>query len=96
MDTLTLEQLFLKLTERYGVLPAEAKQIFSILIDVTLKYRDALVTQKEPPLTVEDTQQALDELLYVFQAGKLSPNLPKRIHTLLNLWLEEIKVHTYH
>lgn len=96
MDQFTLEKIFQKLSDKYGVLPEELRKIIKILISSTLKFRDTLVEQKESPLTVEETQKALDIFLEVLQKGKVTAEAPKRVMTLVTLWLEQIKLHIAH
>lgn len=95
-ETKKIEELFETLAKRYGVGPDGSKQIFTLLVKITLKYRDMLVELGEKPLTVEETRQAIDELLMVIQQKRFSPQISSRIEKLLALWLEELKVHLYH
>lgn len=96
MDEKELEALFETLAKRYGINPEETKQIFTLLVKTTLKYRDLLVQQGEKPLTVTETRQAIDELLLVMQQKKFSSQVSSRIQQLVTLWYDELKVHLYH
>lgn len=96
MDQITLEKIFRKLSDKYGVLPEELRKIIKILINTTLKFRDMLVEQKESPLSLEETQKALDIFLEVLKKGKVTVKAPKRVMTLVTLWLEQIKLHIAH
>lgn len=91
-----LEALFDTLAKRYGISPIGSKQIFTLLVKITLKYRDMLVRTGEKSLTVEETREALDELLKVMQVKKFSTHISNRIRQLVTLWHDELKVYLYH
>ncbi|MBI5299110.1 MAG: hypothetical protein HY877_02275 [Deltaproteobacteria bacterium] len=95
METKEIEDLFERLAKQYGVSPEESKPIFTLLVKTTLKYRDMLMARGEKPLTVEETRAALDELLHVMNKKSFSPNISPRIHELVQLWHDEVKIFVY-
>ncbi|MDO8527270.1 MAG: hypothetical protein Q7T03_06260 [Deltaproteobacteria bacterium] len=95
METEEIEKLFDRLSQQHGIASEASKQIFTLLIHVTLKYRDTLVEMGEKALTVEETREALDELVYMMKENTFSKNVPDRIQNLVTLWNEEIKHQIY-
>lgn len=96
METKEIEALFERFSNQYGIPPNASKQVFIRLVKITLQYRDMLVSKGEKTLTVEETRQALDELLCVMQTKKHSKDVPTRLKNLITLWYDEIKMYLYH
>jgi hypothetical protein len=84
MDPSTIEVVFDQLKRHYGTLPKEVYQVFSQLIEVTLRYRDELVLRGDPPLRVEEVRQAIDALLARLRTTGVRPNLGERATKLLS------------
>lgn len=96
MNTKEMEELFDRLARRYGMPDEAAREIFTLLVKITLKYRDMLAARGETPLTVDEVKQAIDILLRVMGEKKFPAETPERITQLVNLWYEEIKPRLYH
>ncbi len=91
-----IQALFSKIAEHFNETDEKSHQMFKMLVNTTLKFRDELLAKSGIPLTVGETQKALDMLMEVIKTHKVPPNLDKNIHDLLILWLEEIKVMLHH
>lgn len=70
---------------------ADVREVFSVLIRSTLRYRDHLLKTRGIVLTVEDVRTALDWLLPSISTGRL-PETDDTIRLdLLKLWLDELR-----
>ncbi len=87
-----IEKLFGKIAEHFQHADEKSHQMFRMLVSATLKFRDELIKKTGVPLTVGETQKALDIFMDVLKTHKIPPNLDKNIHDLVVLWLEEVKV----
>ena len=66
------------------------REIFSIMIRSTLKYRDDMLATKGVVVTVEDVQASLQWLVPVLATGTL-PETERTVSLgLLEIWLEEL------
>lgn len=90
MDEKEIEELFEKVSKHFDVVPTEAKKFFTLFVEETLAYRDELVSQGKPPLTVDEVQKALNYLEEAIQTNKISKNIPERIDALLRRWIVKI------
>lgn len=88
--------LFEKVAEHFRNSEEGARGMFSLLVDTTLKYRDILVHSTGRPLTVAETREALDGFMEVLNTHRVPGGMPKRVHDLVILWLEELKVRIHH
>ena len=90
-----IEALFEKLAHGEGTKLEASKPIFTLLVQIALKYREMLVQKGEKTLTVEETKEALDELLLVMKNKKYSDTISLRIRQLVILWYDEVRVYLY-
>jgi len=95
-DDRDIQELFEKVAGHFEGADGGVQEMFSMLVKVTLKYRDMLVHSGGVPLNVVETKGALDAFMEVMQTHKIPQNLDKRVHDLVVLWLEEIKLRTHH
>jgi len=91
-----IAKLFARITEHFKHADDTAHQMFKILVNTTLSYRDKLMEETGVPLTVGETQKALDVFMKVLKTHKIPAGLDKNIHNLVILWLEEVKVMLHH
>ena len=68
-----------------------AKKMFAMLLKKTLEYRDRLVSENQPALTVGETQEALTVFMFVLKTQSFPDLIDARIKTLVVLWLEGLK-----
>lgn len=86
-----IHRLFESVSEGSAQNDAAAREVFSILVKATLKYRDRLLETEGITVTVEDVQIALNRLLPALATGEI-PDTGHRIsRDLLKLWLEELR-----
>jgi hypothetical protein len=67
-----------------------ARKTLGILIEETLAFRDWLVANNQPPLTVGDTRAALEAFEMLIQGKQLPSELTEQQRTLLARWYERI------
>jgi hypothetical protein len=91
-----IEKLFGRIAEHFKHADEKSHQMFRMLVETTLKFRDELMAKTGVPLTVGETQKALDVFMEVMKSHKVPQNLDKNVHDLVILWLEEIKVMLHH
>lgn len=91
-----IEKLFVRIAKHFEHADEASHKMFSMLVRTTLKFRDELVKETGVPLTVGETQKALDIFMKILKTHKVPPNLDKNIHDLVILWLEEVKVMLHH
>lgn len=66
------------------------REVFSIMIRTTLKYRDDMLAAKGVVVTVEDVRTSLQWLVPVLATGTL-PKTDREVSLgLLKIWLEEL------
>lgn len=66
------------------------REVFSIMIRTTLKYRDDMLAAKGVVVTVEDVRTSLQWLVPVLATGTL-PKTDREVSLgLLKIWLEEV------
>lgn len=95
-DEKDISELFNRISEHFEGADEGIKEMFSMLVGVTLEYRDILIHSSGTPLTVGETRQALDAFMVVMKAHNIPANLDRRVHDLVILWLEEIKLRIHH
>jgi len=91
-----IEKLFGRIAEHFKHADEQSHQMFKMFVTTTLKFRDDLVKKAGVPLTIGETQKALDVFKDVLKTHKIPPNLDRNVHDLVILWLEEIKVLLHH
>jgi hypothetical protein len=91
-----IEKLFGRIAEHFKHADERSHQMFRMLVDTTLKFRDEIVKRTGVPLTIGETHKALDIFMEVLKTHKIPPNLDKNVHDLVVIWLEEIKTMLHH
>jgi len=91
-----IAKLFGRLAEHFKDADDNTHRMFAMLVKTTLKYRDMLMEKTGVPLTVGETQKALDVFMEVIKTHKIPQGLDKNVHDLLILWLEELKTTLHH
>ena len=76
--------------ELLGDSEEDSARMLTLLISVTVNYRDRLKEETGQVLTVEDTRRALDALEAQLR-GEPPHELSKEQRTLLELWLKELE-----
>jgi hypothetical protein len=90
MDGQDVDKLFLKAAGRAAMHSPDVKNVFSILVSSTLRYRDWVKEEKGIVVTVEDVRVVLDWLLEAIRTYQL-PKTENRLRLdLLNIWLDEL------
>lgn len=91
-----IEMLFRRMENHFTEKGDHATRVFSMLVEIALSYRDELVADNEPALTVGETQEALDHFMEVVKTQSF-PNIAQpRIKKLVMLWLKELPKHVHH
>ncbi|MBN1282609.1 MAG: hypothetical protein JXA24_02405 [Proteobacteria bacterium] len=91
IDEKDIKALFDKVAEHFKDASDESKDVFSMLVERALSYRDLAVHSSGRPLTVGETREALDAFMHVMVEHEMPGSLPKRVHDLVLMWLEGIK-----
>ncbi len=86
-----IEHIFRRMAERFADQSDGAKRMLAMLVRVTLAYRDELVLLNEPPLTVGETQSALDAFMVVLRTQQFPEVADPRVKALVVKWLEELR-----
>lgn len=95
MDEKDIQELFGRIACHFDGADEGARGMFAMLVKTTLKYRDMLKHSSGYALTVGETKEALDVFMEVMKTHKIPRGLKKRIHDLVILWLEELKLRTH-
>ena len=91
MEDEDIYKLFLSVLENSAQDRNGVREVFSILIKSTLRYRDQMLASKGRVVTVEDVRTALKWLVPSLSTG-LMPKTDNKISLdLLKLWLDELK-----
>ena len=86
-----IEELFLSVAEGAIDDNDDIREVFSILVKRTLKYRDGLIAAQGITVKVKDVREALDKLVPALLTGKLPESKNKISMDLLKLWLDDLK-----
>lgn len=86
-----IQRVFDRIAKKFEGADEGAREIFSMLVSTTLRYRDLLMHSGGKALTVAETKEALDAFMQVMQTRAIPPNLVPRVHDLVIMWLEEIR-----
>jgi hypothetical protein len=85
-----IRKLFMSVVEFPGQDTDATRQVFSILVRSTLKYRDDMLASEDIVVTVDDVRTCLDWLVPALATGNI-PDTENRVRLgLLKLWLEEL------
>lgn len=92
-----IKQLFERISEHFGGRVEDGTEdIFAMLVNTTLKYRDQLDAKTGNPLTIGETREALEAFMHVMKEKKFPKDLSERAHDLIVVWLEALKERTHH
>ena len=95
-DDQDIQRLFETVAKYFEKADEGTRGMFAMLVKTALKYRDLLVHSTGCPLTVAETRAALDAFLEVLKSHRIPQNLDRRVHDLVILWLDELKLRTHH
>jgi len=87
-----IQRLFMSVLDHSGQDTDAVREVFSVLVKTTLKYRDHILTSKGIVVTVEDVRTVLSWLVPALATGCLPETDNKIRQDLLTLWLDELKV----
>ncbi len=91
MDETDIQKLFKSVVEHPGQDTEATRQVFSILIKSTLKYRDDTLASEDIVVTVDDVRTCLGWLVPALATGNM-PDTENRVGLgLLKLWLKELR-----
>jgi hypothetical protein len=91
MDESDIHKLLMRVAGRASDVPEDAKNVFSILVSSTLRYRDSLKEDLGIVVTVEDVRVALDWLLESMRTKRLPETNNAVRLDLLKIWLDELR-----
>lgn len=90
LDETDIQELFKSAVEHPGQDTDSTRQVFSILVKSTLKYRDDMLASENIVVTVDDVRVCLGWLVPALATGTM-PDTEDRVGLgLLKLWLEEL------
>ena len=92
VDEHDIQGLFTSLLAGQAPQSDETREVFSLLIKTTLRYRDHLLQSEGIVVTVDDVRMALDWLVPSLTTGRLPKTDRKISLNLLKLWLDGLKV----
>ena len=91
MEERDIYRLFFSVLRHPAQNTDDVREVFSVLIRSTLRYRDHVLESKGIVITVEDVRTVLDWLVPSLSTGRL-PETDDTIRLdLLKLWLDELK-----
>ena len=90
MEDKDIQKLFESVFEGPGSTRGDVRQVFSVLVSSTLKYRDLMFENREIVVTVEDVSIALGWLVPSIETGRLPETEDKVMLGLLKIWLDEL------
>ena len=90
MDERDIEKLFISVLEKSGQNTDDVRNVFSILVCTTLRYRDDVLASRGEVVTVEDVRTCLGWLIPAITTGNMPKTDNKARLGLLKLWLEEL------
>jgi hypothetical protein len=91
MEDEDIYKLFLSVAEHSGQTDDATREVFSVLVRSTLRYRDHVLESKGITVTVEDVRVALGWLVPSLKTGRLPDTDDKIKLDLLKLWLDELR-----
>ena len=91
MEEKDIYTLFLNVVEDSTQNTDAVRQVFSILIRSTLRYRDHMLESRGVVITVEDVRITLGWLVPALMTGRLPVTEDEIRLDLLKLWLDELK-----
>lgn len=91
-----IDRLFRGVAEKIGSVDDGTHQMFRLLVETTLKFRDDLRDKEGLSLTVAETQTALDGLMEVLRTHAIPNRMTGHARSLIVKWLEEIRRSVHH
>jgi len=91
MEERDIYRLFLNVVEDSAQNTDAVRQVFSILIRSTLRYRDHVLESRGVVITVEDVRITLSWLVPALMTGHLPVTDDEIRLDFLKLWLDELK-----
>lgn len=91
MDKDDIYELFLSVAEQADDQTDAVREVFSLLVESTLRYRDRMLASRGITVTVEDVRTSLGWLLPSLAAGQVPQTDNELRLDLLKLWLDELK-----
>ncbi|MBW1887904.1 MAG: hypothetical protein JRI52_06080 [Deltaproteobacteria bacterium] len=91
MEERDIYRLFFNVVEDSTQNTDAVRQVFTILIRSTLRYRDQMLESRGVVITVEDVRIALRWLVPALMTGHLPVTDDKIRLDLLKIWLDELK-----
>ena len=92
MEEKDILRLFLSVAEHAAQNTDTNRDVFSVLVKSTLRYRDQIRASKGIVVTVEDVRAALDWLVPALTTGRLPKTDNKIRMDLLKIWIDELKL----
>jgi hypothetical protein len=92
VDEKDIYNLLLSVAEHPSQKTDAVREVFSVLVKSTLRYRDSILEAKGIILTVEDVRSVLGWLGPSLVTGQLPVTDNKIRLGLLKIWLDELKV----
>ncbi len=96
LDEKDAGELFERIREHFKDADDDTRDFFSMLVTTSLRYRDMLVHAGGEPLNVGEVRQTLDVFMEVLKTHVIPDGLPKRVHGLVVMLLEELKERIHH
>jgi len=91
MEEKDIYKLFINVVEDSAQNTDAVRQVFSILIRSTLRFRDHMLESRGVVITVEDVRGTLSWLIPALMTGHLPETDDKIRLDLLKLWLDDLK-----
>ena len=91
MDYQDIDKLFLKAAGMAVRHSPDVKNVFSILVSSTLRYRDWVKEEKGIVVTVEDVRVALEWLLETIRTHQFPKSANRLRLDLITIWLDELR-----
>jgi len=91
MEEKEINKLFLSVLEHTSENTKPVREVFSVLVRSTLKYRDQMLASKGIRVSVEDVRIALEWLVPSLKSGQLPETHDKIRLDLLKIWLDELR-----
>jgi hypothetical protein len=95
-DEKDIKELFDRMASHFQDAHEGAREMFSMLVRTALKYRDIVAHSDGRPLEVGETREALTVFMEVLKTHKIPQGLDRRVHDLVIMWLEELKLRARH
>ena len=91
MEERDIYRLFLSVAENAAQNTDSIREVFSVLIKTTLRYRDQVRASKGIVVTIDDVRTALNWLVPSLLTGQLPETTDTIKLDLLKIWLDELK-----